>query len=53
MVYRFFDKTSQGSGLANNKENIQLANELHNQLLKNLEKERCIHHLETISGVLI
>ena len=56
MVYKFFDKKSKGSGLANNKENIQLADELHkpiNQLLENLEKERCIHHLEIISGVLI
>ena len=26
MVYTFFDKKSQGSGLASNKENIQLAN---------------------------
>ena len=31
MVYKFFDKKSQGKGLANNnnKENVQLANELH------------------------
>ena len=29
MVYKFFDKKSQGKGLANNNENIQLANELH------------------------
>ena len=29
MVYMFFDKKSHGSGLANNNENIQLANELH------------------------
>ena len=29
MVYKFFDKKSKGSGLANNNENIQLANKLH------------------------
>ena len=29
MVYKCFDKKSQGKGLANNKENIKLANELH------------------------
>ena len=28
MVYKFFDKKSRGKGLANNNENIQLANEL-------------------------
>ena len=51
MVYKFFDKKSEGKGLANNKENVQLANELHKQLLKNLIKERCIVHLKTIFGV--
>ena len=42
MVYKFFDKKSQGSGrpfssasqLANNKENIQLADELHKPIIK-------------------
>ena len=29
MVNKFFDKKSQGRRLANNNENIQLANELH------------------------
>ena len=38
MVYKFFDKKSKGSRIVNNKENIQLADELHNQLLKNLKK---------------
>ena len=33
MVYKFFDKKSQGSGLANNKENVQLANELHKPII--------------------
>ena len=36
MVYKFFDKKSQGKGLANNKENVQLAMNFINQLLKNL-----------------
>ena len=34
MVYKFFDKKSQGSGLANNKENIQLADELHKPIIR-------------------
>ena len=34
MVYKFFDIKSQGSGLANNNENIQLANELHKPIIK-------------------
>ena len=34
MVYIFFDKKSSGSGINNNKQNIQLAVELHNQLLE-------------------
>ena len=53
MVYKFFDKKSQGSGLASNKENMQLADELHKPITRNFKKEKCIHHLETISGVLI
>ena len=38
MVYRFFDKKSQESGLANNNENIQLANELHKPIIRKLNK---------------
>ena len=53
VVYELFDKKSSGSGLANNNENIQLANELHKPIIKNLIKERCILHLKTIFGVLI
>ena len=33
-VYKFFDKKSQGKGLANNNENIQLANELDKPITK-------------------
>ena len=48
MVYKFFDKKSQGSGrplpsalqLANNKENIQLADELHKPIIGKFNKEK-------------
>ena len=40
MVYKFFDKKSQGKGLANNKENIQLANELHEPIIKRFNKRK-------------
>ena len=61
MVYKFFDKKSQGRGrplfsalqLASNKENIQLADELHKPIIRKLKKRGCIRHLETISGALI
>ena len=50
MKNKFFDKKSSGSGIFN-KENIQLVDELHKPIIRNLKKERCIHHLETIFGV--
>ena len=51
MVCKFFDKKSQGSGLINNKkENIQLANELHETIIRKLKKERCILRLKTMFG---
>ena len=37
-VYNFFDNKLQGSGLANNEENIQLADELHKPIIKKLKK---------------
>ena len=40
MVYKFFDKKSQGKRLANNNENIQLANELHKQIIKKFNKRK-------------
>ena len=40
MVYKFFDKKSQGSGLANNKENIQLADELHEPIIRKFKKRK-------------
>ena len=42
MVYNFFDKKSQESGLASNKENIQLADELHKPIIRKF-KERKMH----------
>ena len=38
MVYKFFDKKSQGKRLDDNKENVQLANELHKPIIKNFNK---------------
>ena len=40
MVYKFFDKKSQGKGLANNKENVQLANELHKPIIRKFNKRK-------------
>ena len=40
MVYNFFDKKSQESGLANNKEKIQLADELHKPIIKKVMKRK-------------
>ena len=48
MVYKFFDKKSQGtvrplssaSQLANNKENIQLADELHKPIIRKFKKRK-------------
>ena len=40
MVYKFFYKKSSGSGLANNDENIQLANELHKPIIKKFNKRK-------------
>ena len=40
MVYKFFDKKSRGSGLANNNENIQLADELHKPNIRKFKKRK-------------
>ena len=40
MVYKFFDKKLQGSGLASNKENTQLANELHKPIIRKFNKRK-------------
>ena len=51
MVYKCFDKKSRGSGV-DAEPNYQLVNELHKQE-ENSRKEKLIHCLETIFGVLI
>ena len=52
MVYRFFDKKSEGKGLVNNKENIQLANDLHKPVIRKFNKRK-VHSLfkDNIWGV--
>ena len=40
MVYKFFDKKSEGSGIVNTKENMQLAEELHKPIIKKLKKRK-------------
>ena len=58
MVYRFFDKKSQGNGhplssalqLANNEENIQLADELHKPIIKKLKKKVYSSFIDNIWG---
>ena len=52
MVYKFFDKKSSGSLVAN-EPNYQLADELHKQIIRKSKEEKFIHPLETIFGVLI
>ena len=40
VLYKFFDKKSEGSGIINNKENIQLAEELHKPIIRKFEKRK-------------
>ena len=40
MASKFFDKKSQGSGLATNKENMQLADELHKPIIRKFKKRK-------------
>ena len=40
MVYKFFDKKSEGSRIINNKKNIQLADELHKPIIRKFEKRK-------------
>ena len=37
MVYKFFDKKSSGCGIVNNKQNVQLAKELHKPITRNFK----------------
>ena len=47
IVYKCFNKTSKGSGVA------MLQNEQYKPIIRNLKKEKYIHHLKAIFGVLI
>ena len=40
VAYKIFDKKSSGSGIASNKENIQLADELHKSIIKKFKKRK-------------
>ena len=51
MVYKFFDKKSQGKGLANNKENVQLENELHKPIIKKFNKRKVYFSFKDIIWV--
>ena len=55
MAYKFFDKKSSGSVIAN-EPNYQLSDELYKPIInkfKKKKKRKFIHHLETIFGALI
>ena len=52
VVYSSFNKRSQGSGLANNNENIQLENELHRPIIKKFNKRKVYYSFkDNIWGV--
>ena len=56
MIYKCFDKKTKGNGhplSSSNKENIQLADELHQPIIRKFKKEKYILHLEIIYGVQI
>ena len=52
VVYKFFDKKSSGSGIANGT-NYQLTNELHKLIIRKFRKRKVYPFLETAFGVLI
>ena len=53
MVYKFYDKKRFLVEQLSLCQNTKLQMNFINQLLQNLKKEKYIHHLETIFGVLI
>ena len=59
MVYRFCNSKVEGSGAKNvnntklTPQNQQLAEELHNPIIKKFEKKSYTQHLKIIFGVLI
>ena len=50
VVYKFFDKTSKGSGITN-EFNYQLANELHKPIIKKFKKRKVYSSFNDILGV--
>ena len=50
MIFKFFDKTSPGSGAIRSMSNQHLANELHSQLLQDLKEAEFFLHLKIIFG---
>ena len=40
MVSKFFDEKSTGSGIASNKENMQLADELHKPIIRKFKRRK-------------
>ena len=40
MVYNFFDKKTKGSGIVNNKEDIQLADKLQKPIIRKFKKRK-------------
>ena len=55
MVYKFFDKKSSGSGVADNnviKQNIQVANELHKPMVKKIKKRK-VYFLVNMLGLFL
>ena len=51
VVNKFFNKKSKWSSI--NEPNYQLASELYKPIIRKFKKEKFIHHLEKIFGVLI
>ena len=45
MVYKFFDKKSNGSGVSATEPNYQLANELHKQIIRKLKKKKGLFNI--------
>ena len=53
IVHNFFDKKSEGSAVVNNKQNIQLTEELHKPIIRNLKKRTVYSKSRDIFGVQI
>ena len=53
VIYKFFHKKSEESGIVNNKQNIQLAKEIHKPTITSFKKKRFIQDLGIIFGVQI